>query len=138
MRTIRRIVIHTSDTEEGKDFRASDIDSWHREKGWSEIGYNYVVLIDGTMEEGRSIEKIPAHAYGYNRDSIGICYIGGRGKDGKSKDTRTDCQKEQLIAIIKQLKERFPTITEVVGHRDLPGVAKDCPCFDAKTEYANL
>jgi N-acetyl-anhydromuramyl-L-alanine amidase AmpD len=74
-----------------------------------------------------------AHAKGHNAHSIGICYEGGLDEQGQIADTRTEEQKKAMAKLIVQLKQQFPTIHKVLGHRDLPGVQKACPCFDATT-----
>lgn len=126
MRKITEIIIHCSATVEGKDFTARDIDRWHRQRGFQMIGYNYIIRIDGTIEIGRPIEMVGAHCVGHNRNSIGICYIGGLSSDGKPKDTRTEEQKESLRALIEQLREEFPEVT-LHGHNEFAN--KACPCF---------
>lgn len=134
-RAIKMIAVHCSATPEGRDFDASDIDAWHRNRGWNGIGYHYVVKLDGTVEKGRDINKTGSHVRGHNTGSIGIVYIGGVAKDGKTaKDTRTPAQKEALSKLIGELKAMYGA--PVQGHRDFPGVAKACPSFDAKSEYA--
>lgn len=149
MRRIDYIVVHCSATSYGKDLDVEDIDRMHRRRGWSGVGYNYVVKLDGTIQEGRELKKIPAHVKGYNKHSIGICYIGGLDKDGKPSDTRTPEQKAALLFKLTTLKTLFP-FAEIVGHRDLSpdkdgdGVVerhewlKACPCFNAKEEYHNI
>lgn len=137
MRQINYIIIHCSATKAGRDFHAKDIDKWHRERGFDEIGYNAVVDLDGTVEPGRSESKPGAHCKGHNSDSIGICYIGGLDEDGKPADTRTELQKAALAELVAGYKRRFPN-AKVVGHRDMPNVHKACPCFDAKEEYKNI
>lgn len=133
MRKIKEIIVHCSDTEEGKDFCAKDIDLWHKAQGWDCIGYHYVVKLDGTVESGRPIEKVGAHCKGHNAYSIGVCYIGGKASDGKThKDTRTPQQKAALQLLVDNLKRVYPG-SKVYGHRDF--AARDCPCFDAKGEY---
>ena len=78
MRKIRKIIIHCSATKEGHDIDAAEIKKWHVEgNGWSDIGYHYVIKLDGTVEEGRPLERSGAHTLNHNFDSIGICYIGG-------------------------------------------------------------
>lgn len=72
-----------------------------------------------------------AHARGYNAHSIGICYEGGLSPSGCIADTRTPAQKAAMASLIADLRRRYPTIRTVLGHRDLPGVQKACPCFDA-------
>ena len=136
MRIINEIIIHCSATPEGKDYTVEQIRQWHKQRGFSDIGYHYVIYRDGSIHSGRPIERIGAHCLKHNAHSIGICYIGGVSKDGKTpKDTRTDSQKESLIKLIKELKAKYPKAT-VHGHREYAN--KACPCFDAKNEYKNL
>lgn len=136
MRIINEIIIHCSATPEGKDYTVEQIKQWHKQRGFSDIGYHYVIYRDGSIHSGRPIERIGAHCLKHNAHSIGVCYIGGVAKDGKTpKDTRTDAQKESLIKLIKELKVKYPKAT-VHGHREYAN--KACPCFDAKSEYKNL
>ena len=138
MRTITEIITHCSATPEGKNFTVDDIDAWHKERGWSEIGYHFVIYLDGTIHEGRPIEKAGAHVSGRNRYTIGVCYIGGVSANDKklARDTRTPAQKESLIKLFKQLLGKYPTINKISGHHDY--AAKACPCFPATQEYAYL
>ena len=136
-REIKYIVVHCSATNPAYDFNAKDIDSWHRKKGWNEIGYNYVVKLDGTIEEGRDVNKIPAQVEGYNANAIGFVYIGGINSNQLAKDTRTAAQKASMKALVKSLKVLYPK-AKVQGHRDFPKVKKACPCFDAIPEYSNV
>lgn len=132
MRDINKIILHTSATKEGLDFNSNDIRRWHLERGFNDIGYHYVILLDGTIEKGRDIEKIGAHCKGHNKNSIGICYIGGLDEFGKPKDTRTLKQKASLNMLIERLKKRFPNI-KVHGHNEFS--KKACPSFDVQKEY---
>ncbi len=136
MRIINEIIIHCSATPEGKDYTVEQIRQWHKQRGFSDIGYHYVIYRDGSIHSGRPIERIGAHCLKHNAHSIGVCYIGGVAKDGKTpKDTRTDAQKESLIKLIKELKAKYPKAT-VHGHREYAN--KACPSFDVKSEYNNL
>ena len=137
MRPIHTIVIHCSATPEGRPVSVETIRKWHRDRGWKDIGYHYVVDLDGKVHPGRPVEQVGAHVGGHNTGTIGICYVGGVTNDGKlsPKDTRTPAQKEALAALVAELAERFPDIRTVKGHRDFPKVAKACPCFDAIPEY---
>lgn len=66
------VVVHISDsTHMTKD----ECNSWHRERGWDSCGYNFVIEPDGTIYEGRGINKVGAHAKGYNSKAIGICFV---------------------------------------------------------------
>lgn len=136
MRKITEIIVHCADTPEGRDDKAADIERWHKAQGYNDIGYHYVVDIDGTIEPGRDLECVGAHCKGHNAQSVGVCYIGGRdGEKVKSKDTRTPEQKASLLLLLKFLRAKYPE-AKIYGHRDF--AQKACPCFDAKTEYAEI
>lgn len=150
---IDAIVIHCTATRAGQDVRAADIDKMHQERGFAMIGYNYVVNLDGTVEEGRPLTRDGAHCKtaglsgkSYNQHSIGIVYVGGLDKDGRPADTRTPKQKQALADLVYRLVDEYP-IVEVIGHRDASpdkngdGVisknewVKQCPCFDVRAEF---
>jgi N-acetylmuramoyl-L-alanine amidase len=142
MKEIKNIIVHCSATREGDDsINAEVIDQWHKKRGWKGIGYHFVVLIDGSIETGRMINKCGAHTKGMNCSSIGVCYIGGveseRNEDGKyeAKDTRTPEQIATLLELLRLLKKIYPE-AKINGHRDF--AAKACPSFDATTEYCNI
>ena len=136
MRKITDIVVHASATPKGQYFDIHDIRKWHLARNFNDVGYHYVVLLDGTIQIGRQLEVQGAHVKGYNRNSIGICYIGG-GVPTKWEDTRTNAQKVALVYLIGKLKRTFRD-ARVFGHRDYAGVKKACPCFDAMNEYKNI
>lgn len=125
---INEIIIHCSATEAGKDFTAADIRRWHKESGFLDIGYHYVIRLDGTVEKGRDECMEGAHCKGHNKYSIGICYIGGL-QYGNPSDTRTESQKKSLERLTKDLMMRYPGIS-VHGHNEYE--TKECPCFDVK------
>ena len=136
MRKITDIIVHCSATPEGKSFTVADIDRWHRQRGFAQIGYHYVIYLDGTIHKGRSITQVGAHCQGHNAHSIGICYIGGLATDNKTpKDTRTPEQKQAMLNLLEELRAKFPT-AKIHGHRDF--AAKACPSFNATTEYAHI
>jgi N-acetylmuramoyl-L-alanine amidase len=135
-RRITEIIVHCSATPEGKDYTVFDIRRWHKQQGWSDIGYHYVVYRNGHIEAGRDVDIIGAHCEGHNAHSIGVCYIGGVARDGKTpKDTRTLAQKASLISVLTELRQMYPQ-AKIYGHRDF--AHKDCPSFDAKLEYKNI
>lgn len=135
MRKINEIIIHCSATQEGLNFHASDIEKWHKERGFNKIGYHYVIDLDGTIELGRSESEIGAHCSGRNRYSIGICYIGGLDKKGNPKDTRTLEQRESLWELLRQLLIKYPNAT-IHGHNTYSN--KACPCFNVEREYYSI
>ena len=135
-RIIKEIIVHCSATPEGKDFTVLDIKKWHLERGFSDIGYHYVIYRDGSINKGRDESKIGAHCTGHNSYSIGVCYVGGVAKDGKTaKDTRTDAQKKSLLSLLRNLKMKYPQAS-IHSHRDYAN--KACPSFDATKEYKNI
>lgn len=137
-RTIKYLVLHCTATPEGRNHTAADIDRWHKQRGFNEIGYNYVIQLNGTIELGRDVDKIPAHVENFNKESIGIVYVGGIDKNTlKPKDTRTPEQKKALVELLKELRKLYP-MANILGHRDFAGVNKACPCFDAIKEYATV
>ena len=104
--------------------------------GWT--GISATTSASALMEwfTPRPVERMGSHALGYNAHSIGICYEGGLSPSGCISDTRTPKQKEAMKHLIQDLHHRFPGIRTILGHRDLPGVQKACPCFDAtKLQY---
>lgn len=156
MNKIDSIIIHCSATRAGQDIGKAEINRMHVQRGYQCIGYNYVIRLDGTIEQGRSLTIDGAHCnskgfsgVSYNKHSIGICYIGGLDANGKPADTRTPAQKEALRKLIADIVEVEP-IKEILGHRDTSpdldgdGIVephewiKMCPCFDAAAEYKDL
>lgn len=138
---VSKIILHCSATPEGKAFTVDDIRRWHTSpvasggRGWKDIGYHYVVHLDGSVHPGRP-EGIPgAHCLGQNNCSIGVCYIGGLASDGKTfKDTRTAAQKEAIDRLVKELLRRYPGAT-VHGHNEF--APKACPCFKVNYQPIN-
>lgn len=154
MKKIDAIVIHCSATKAGQNIKADTIRRWHLAKGWQDIGYNFVIDLDGTVEKGRPLSLSGAHTntsglsgLPYNTHSIGICYVGGLDASGNARDTRTLPQKESMHRLVAELVQQYPTIIEVIGHRDCSpdkngdGVItsnewlKACPCFDVRAEF---
>lgn len=155
-RRIDYIAVHCTAAREGQEQTVEQIRAGHLQRGFSDIGYHYVVYRDGTVHVGRNVDVSGAHVTGYNSYSIGIAYVGGlENRPGvaynqlKAKDTRTDQQKASLLALLMDLRKLYPT-AKIQGHRDFsPDLnhngtiepsewIKDCPSFDAKTEYRNV
>ena len=144
-RTIREIIIHCTDTPEGRDYTVEQIRADHKRQGWSDIGYHYVIYRNGHIENGRDVNLIGAHCQkgGHNTYSIGIAYVGGceakpgvEYKDQRRKDTRTLAQRASLMKLLMDLRKLYPE-AKIYGHHDFEP-SKLCPCFDAKTEYKDM
>jgi N-acetylmuramoyl-L-alanine amidase len=133
MRKIDKLIIHCTATKEGQDISIETIKKWHVEgNGWTDIGYHYIIDLDGNIHKGRADEVVGAHTKGHNSNSIGICYIGGLDNKMQPKDTRTEDQKAALVDLLKTLKRQFWQ-ARVYGHCDFS--IKACPSFDATGEY---
>ena len=157
MRVINKIVIHC--TAGNQRQKAKDVVYFHTGpvakgcKGWRAPGYHYIVEADGTIVNTWPEDKISNGVKGHNANIINVCWVGGldltKPKPYPSIDNRTPAQKASLVKLLRQLKKRYPG-AQIVGHRDFSedknhnGIIdpweriKDCPCFDAIPEYANL
>ena len=121
------IVVHCSDSPQGRGDTATTIHQWHLANGWDGIGYHRVILEDGKVENGRPLYWVGSHARGYNSKSIGVCLIG----DG----IYTLKQFDSLRKLIFKLLERSPQ-AKVIGHCDIDS-GKTCPKFDVKEWWAS-
>lgn len=135
MRDINKIILHCTATPEGRDVSVDTIRQWHLDRGWSDIGYHYIIDIEGNLHEGRPVERQGAHVRGHNKGSIGITYVGGVDSNMNPKDTRTEKQKERLEALIMDLMNGYPNST-IHGHNEFS--SKACPSFDVQKEYIDI
>jgi N-acetylmuramoyl-L-alanine amidase len=131
-RVIDDLWVHCAATPEGKDFTVEDIRQWHKARGFTDVGYHYVVYRDGRIMVARPVGQVGAHVQGHNTGSIGICYIGGVSADGKSaKDTRTPEQRSSTLWLVGQLVAKH-RIKRVRGHNEV--ATKACPSFDVQRD----
>ena len=155
-RKITDIVVHCTASREGQTMTVEQIRAEHRRNGWADIGYHYVIGLRGERWNGRDVDLVGAHVSGHNAHSIGIAYVGGlENRPGvpysclKAKDTRTPEQKAALLSLLMDLRKLYPS-ARISGHRDFSpdrdgnGIltpdewVKQCPSFDAKTEYRKI
>lgn len=133
MRNLEMIIIHCSATPSNMDIGVEEIRKWHLERGFSDIGYHYVIRRDGELEVGRPINTPGAHCKGHNARSIGVCLVGGVDKyAGKlvASCNFTELQWNALDLLVTSLLGKYPSIQSVHGHNEF--AAKDCPCFDVQ------
>lgn len=133
-------VFHVTASPHDRALTAEDFRRQHKAMGWSDIGYNLVIRLNGKYEIGRGWDAVGAHVAGFNSTAIGIALVGGL-VNGKPADTRTQAQKKTMLDLSSILVERYPGVA-FCGHRDLSpdrdgdGVIephewlKQCPCFD--------
>ncbi len=135
MRNIDTIIIHCTATRpnwwEGKTSqqKVDEVRRWHVEdRGWSDIGYHYLIDRDGTIVEGRPLERTGAHAKGHNTGSVGISLFGGHGGNvsDQFEDNFTEDQDRALRELMDRLKAEHP-IVKTIGHNEVAN--KACPTF---------
>ncbi len=130
-RKITKLIWHCTATAEGKsigDNPALTIDRWHKARGWDGIGYHAVTDLDGETYLGRDWDIDGAHVRGHNKDTLGLCYVGGVAEDGQTaKDTRTAAQRKAMLELTRRVVEQNPSITRIVGHNQFSD--KACPSF---------
>jgi len=129
MRYINMIVIHCADTPAEMDIGAEEIRRWHTDpppqgRGWSDIGYHFVIRRNGEIENGRDVGVVGAHVHGFNQHSIGICMVGGKPEANFTKE-----QWNTLADLVEELHIRYPN-AKILGHNNLNSL-KTCPTFDA-------
>ncbi len=137
MKDVLYIVVHCTATRLSQRVTIDDIDRWHKARGFAQIGYHWYIDREGTIHQGRSEKLAGAHVRHYNQHALGICYEGGLDEKGKPADTRTPEQIAALWFLLEDLRRDYPN-AKIVGHRDSPHVAKQCPCFDVQKEFATL
>lgn len=124
---IKYLVVHCSDSPPCRGDTAETIHRWHKEKRWSGIGYHFVILENGTVEQGRPMYWKGAHCRNHNSHSLGICLIG----DGEYTSHQYDALKDLLDGLHSRCRS-----AEVVGHNELDP-NKDCPMFDVQEWWDN-
>lgn len=142
-KSTKYIVVHVTATPPNSDIGVKEVRQMHLRRGFSDIGYHYVIRRDGTVERGRSPDNcIGAHVKGFNSISLGVSLVGGVDGRGRPQDNRTPQQSTALVALLKKLVAKYPH-AKICGHRDLSpdrdgdGIIepheylKACPCFDA-------
>lgn len=132
MARIEYLVIHCTDTPDGREVSRKDIEKWHiEERGWSRVGYSDMIHLDGTLEnlidwnQDGNVDtwEVSNGARGYNGKSRHVVYVGG----GNNVDTRTSEQYITLKDYVRFMVQRYPWI-KVIGHCDIS--TKNCPSFD--------
>ena len=126
------IIIHCAATRPDQNIDAREIDRWHRQRGWLKIGYHFVIKQDGTIEIGRNIDEVGAHARGHNSYSIGICLVGGIDDLSQPSDDYSDEQWTMLRLLIDGLVKKYPGV-KLLGHNDIS--SKACPSFNVVDWY---
>ncbi len=133
MREIKRIVVHCTGTPPFTPI-ASIQNYWKTQHGWKMPGYHYIITSNGEVVQLADEATVCNGAKGFNSDSIHVAYVGGVTVNKKNGDTRTAEQKSSMFSLLRSLRIKYDLVP-IVGHRDLPNVRKECPCFEAGVWY---
>ena len=136
MRELERIILHCSATKPGVKVSAERIKRWHIGRNFRTIGYHFVIQPNGLLEMGRPINEVGAHCKGFNKTSVGICYIGGLDAQGNACNTMTDEQVYTLAAICSAICYVSCKYVPLHGHREFNNTGKECPGFDVAQDLA--
>lgn len=132
IRPINEIIFHCTATPEGKKYTVADVRAWHKKRGFTDVGYHYLIDIDGTILLGRPIGQVGAHVQNHNTGTIGVSYFGGVSADGKvAKDTRTPAQRASALWLVGALAKKF-SVKKITGHNEYAN--KACPSFDVQAD----
>lgn len=139
------ITVHCSASPPSSRIGATEIRQMHLNRGWSDIGYHFIIERDGKIVEGRPTNIQGAHVSGHNKDNIGVCLVGGVNEQLKPEANYTQHQMTSLSDIIDELMSKYAIpSSNVKGHRDWFGDTnkdgvvdsrdwlKACPCFDVR------
>lgn len=147
MRGIDYIVVHCTASGQERTYR--DILREFKLKGWQNPGYHYIIEKDGSLHKVLEDEQVANGVKGHNAHAMHVAYVGGIDSKGRPVDNRTPAQKAALRQVLSYLHGKYPSAV-IQGHRDFSpdkngnGIVdpweriKECPCFDAKTEYKGL
>lgn len=129
-RDINEVIVHI--TASNDNATVEDIRQGHIQRGFSDIGYHWIVDRQGVVHKGRDEDIIGSHVAGYNADTIGISYI-ARGKDsdqnGEYGKYMTESQRIALEKKIADILMRHKLeVKDVSGHNQY-NLGKACPCF---------
>ena len=136
LKQVSLLIVHCSATRCDRPFSVESLIATG-EARFGQVSYHYYVRRNGDVVPLLPESVQGVHARHYNYCSLGICYEGGLDEMGRAVDTRTPAQKASLYQLLKNLRADYPD-ARIVGHRELPHVAKACPCFDASSEYKEL
>ena len=122
-----QIFVHCSATKATMDVGVREIRQWHKEQGWLDIGYHFVIRRDGTVETGRDLGAVGSHVKGHNSTSVGVCLVGGIDTKGNPEANFTPQQMHSLKNVLTTLKGEWPDAA-IMAHHDV--APKACPSFD--------
>lgn len=129
LREINSIFVHCTATRPSQDIGVTKVRAWHKARGWSDIGYHYLIKRDGTVQKGRADKRAGAHTKGYNGTSLGVALVGGISEKGRPQFNYSGAQMKSLETLLQDLCFQYGIeIDQIHGHNEVS--SKACPCFD--------
>lgn len=121
-RQVDRVFLHCSASDRPEHDNIEVIRDWHvNGRGWSDIGYHFFIRKDGTIEDGRPLDRTPAAQAGNNTGTIAICL------HGLAVERFTKAQYESLIGLCQELDQAYSGLVTFHGHCEVS--SKSCPVF---------
>ena len=136
LKKVSLLVVHCTASKCNRPFSTENLIACGEAK-YGQCSYHYYVRRNGDVIPLLPESVQGVHAKHYNHCSLGIVYEGGLNERGIADDTRTEAQKHSLYELLKDLHDDYPE-ARILGHCELPHVAKKCPCFLPSQEYAEL
>lgn len=128
IRDVDRIFLHCS-ASDNESLRGLDmvyeIRRWHMKRGFSCIGYNYLIDKAGKVMKGRTLELKPAAQRGHNTGTIAIMV------HGLALDRFPAVALDACHDLCADINEAYGGMVSFHGHKEVS--AKACPVFDYKT-----
>ena len=136
LKSVKLIIVHCTATKCNRPFSTENLIATGQAR-FGQVSYHYYIRRDGSIEALLPENVQGVHAKHYNHCSLGVVYEGGLDEKGRCADTRTEAQKASMRSLLEELTEAYPE-AHIIGHCELPHVAKACPCFIASKAYADL
>ncbi|MDR9827651.1 N-acetylmuramoyl-L-alanine amidase [Vibrio sp. FNV 38] len=135
---MKYLTLHCSATPPSMAVSAETIKCWHVAKGWSDIGYHWVIERCGALKAGRPLHRTGAHVRGHNHANIGVCLVGGVSEAFEPSNQYTQAQWQTLETLLVTLTHCYGLSPEAIrGHNEW-NHRKACPCFDVRAYVDKL
>jgi N-acetylmuramoyl-L-alanine amidase len=106
----------------------SEIDEWHKARGWKGCGYHKFIKRNGDIQDGRPLGTRAAACKGMN-DEIQVCYAGTH--------SPTQAQMESMREIKDEIRQEYGISPyQWRGHYNYAN--KECPGFDDERLHSIL
>lgn len=128
-RAVHRVFLHCSASDHAHHDNVETLRQWHVvDRGWSDIGYHFLIRFSGELVKCRPLSKTPAAQRGHNTGSIAICLSGGQ--NGKANAFTTK-QEDTLLRLCTAINKAYAGRVTFHGHNEVS--SKACPVYDYRS-----